>query len=333
MKNSILMVNESTDPYFNLALEEYLLTHYEKGTIIMLWQNERTIVVGRHQNTLEEINRKYVEDHGIRVVRRMTGGGAVYHDLGNLNYSFITDRSESGDEGMKQFAGYVIRALAEIGVEAAFSGRNDILVQEKKVSGTAQHIHKNRILHHGCLLYASDIAQVAASLNVRAEKFQSKSVKSVRSRVGNITDFLEEAVPLDEFKKILIRTILQDDTYRTLTLTPEELAAVERLKTEKYESWSWNYGNPIPCSVHNVRKLRGGFLEICAEVVRGIIENCRIYGDYMALRPSKEIEEALIGCRFEYAQVMSVLKKYKLEEYFGSISDKELAETILGVED
>ena len=343
MKNNYLVIDKSVDPYYNLALEEYLLMNYTEGNLVMLWQNDNTIVVGRHQNTIEEINREYVEEHQIKVVRRTTGGGAVYHDLGNLNYSYITDYEEEDiDAGMKRFAEPVVSTLKDLGADARFSGRNDIVIGGRKVSGTAQRIyssqgacntvcpkgHKKRILHHGCLLFDADLTVVSQSLKVRAEKFQSKAVKSVRSRVGNIVDFLPEPVTLQEFENRLTETMLKGEEYQILNLSPEELKEVKKLRDEKYASWEWNYGQPMRCSIHNYCKYAGGVLEVCLEVKRGLIEACQIYGDFMALLPSEEAAGQLIGCRYRYEDVLLVLDKLTIADYFGTITEEEIASCI-----
>ena len=188
----------SQNPYYNLAFEEYVLCHRTEGDYLLLWQNDNTIVVGRNQNTEAEINRAFVEEHHINVVRRGTGGGAVYHDLGNLNYSFITD---VGDDGIsiRRFTQPVVAALRSLGLNAEASGRNDILVEGRKVSGTAQRRHAGRILHHGTLLFDANPGMVAGALNVDPEKFRSKSTKSVRARIGNIRDFLPVDMDLPAF--------------------------------------------------------------------------------------------------------------------------------------
>ena len=327
MKNKYLIVIHSTNPYYYLVVEEYLLTHCTEGILVMLWQNDNTIVVGRHQNTTEEVNQQYVNEHGIRVVRRTTGGGAVYHDLGNLNYSVIADRTEEADE-MKFFTGPVIEVLRSMGTGAEFSGRNDIIIEGKKVSGTAQRIYKNRILHHGCLLFDSDLSAVAKSLNVRREKFHSEAVKSVKSRVGNIKDYVSEEISMEDFQQRLVEKLLSNSEYEELILTEKELAQVEQMKSEKYETWEWNYAQPIKCAIHNYKKYEGGMVEVYMNVKEGYIEECLMYGDFMALRPAEEVAKELIGCRYRYEEVLEVLGRFKIRDYFGSIEDNEVAASI-----
>ncbi|BDF06014.1 lipoate--protein ligase [[Clostridium] hylemonae] len=328
MKNNYLVVNNCTDPYYNLALEEYLLTHHMEGVIVMLWQNDNTIVVGRHQNAMEEINQQFVKEHGIRVVRRTTGGGAVYHDLGNLNYSVIADRGEEGRDEMKHFTGPVIEVLRELGAKAEFSGRNDIMIEDRKVSGTAQRIYRNRILHHGCLLFDSDLSVVSKSLNVRSEKFNSKAVKSVKSRVGNIKDYVPDEITMDVFRERLAEKMLEDSGYDMLKLPEKELVQIERLKREKYETWEWNYGQPINCAIHNYKKYEGGTVEVYMNVREGRIEECLMYGDFMALRPASEVAGRLTGCRYRYEEVLEVLQEFRIRDYFGTIEANEVAACI-----
>ncbi len=228
----------SVDPAYNLAFEETVLTHRREGDYLLLWQNGTTIVVGQNQNAEAEINRAFVEANDIQIVRRMTGGGAVYHDLGNLNYSFITDAGDVERLTMDRFTRPVVDALRALGLNAEASGRNDILVDGRKVSGTAQRLVKGRILHHGTLLFDSDPEMVAGALRAAPEKFRSKSAKSVRSRVGNIRDALPEDMDLPAFWAYLKGAFAKDGLQEE-TLSLEETAALEELKRSKYDSWAW----------------------------------------------------------------------------------------------
>ncbi|MEG0780504.1 MAG: lipoate--protein ligase [Oscillospiraceae bacterium] len=317
----------SRDPYYNLAFEETILQTRREGDYLLLWQNENTIVIGQNQNAEEEINRAFVEEHGITVARRTTGGGAVYHDLGNLNYSFITDVIDAERMTMERFTRPIVAALHAMGVPAEASGRNDILAGGKKVSGTAQRLVGGRILHHGTLLFDANPAMVEGALRVDPSKFQSKSAKSVRSRIGNIRDFLPEDRTLEAFWAAL-KTALAGDGLIQDSLSEQELAAVERLREEKYATWAWNFGASPKYDLHNRRKLPGGLLEPCLGVEKGQITHAAFYGDFLSLRPLTPVTEALRGCPFRREAVAAVLEKLPLTEFFGSITAEELLDTL-----
>ena len=320
----------SQDPAFNLAFEEYVLTNRREGAYLLLWQNDNTIVIGQNQNAEAEINRAFVEEHGIHVVRRTTGGGAVYHDLGNLNYSFITDLGNAEQLTMERFTQPIVEALKALGLDAEASGRNDILVEGRKISGTAQRVTRDRILHHGTLLFDADPSMVAGALNVDPEKFRSKSAKSVRSRIGNIRDFLKEDMDLPAFWDYL-KTALAGSGLEQTTLTPEELAEVKALKAGKYDTWEWNFGRSPKYNMTNKRYWTGGSLEVRADVAQGVITDMIFYGDFLAVRGMEEVTEALRGCPFRAEDFGAVLDRFDLSKFFGAISKEEILETVFHV--
>ena len=320
----------SQDPAFNLAFEEYVLTNRREGAYLLLWQNDNTIVIGQNQNAEAEINRAFVEEHGIHVVRRTTGGGAVYHDLGNLNYSFITDLGNAEQLTMERFTQPIVEALKALGLDAEASGRNDILVEGRKISGTAQRVTRDRILHHGTLLFDADPSMVAGALNVDPEKFRSKSAKSVRSRIGNIRDFLKEDMDLPAFWDYL-KTALAGSGLEQTTLTPEELAEVKALKAGKYDTWEWNFGRSPKYNMTNKRYWTGGGLEVRADVAQGVITDMIFYGDFLAVRGMEEVTEALRGCPFRAEDFGAVLDRFDLSKFFGAISKEEILETVFHV--
>ena len=322
MEHSLYFMDiRSTDPTYNLALEEYLLTHHTEGEILLLWQNANTVVIGRNQNTEEEINRPFVEEHQITVVRRTTGGGAVYHDLGNLNYSFIQDVGDPETISIAALAVPVVRALEEMGVHAELSGRNDILVNGKKISGVAQRMFRNRILHHGTLLFDSDPEMVAGALQVRQDKFQSKSAKSVRTRIGNIREFLPDStVTVEDFRRRLIEALTASQEVWPICLTAEEEREIRTLQEEKYRNWDWNFG-----------KCPGGRVEISANVEQGIIREIRFTGDFLALTEVSQAEKALTGVRFERPPVAEVLAALPLQALFGSVTAEEILQLLFEI--
>jgi len=318
----------STDPTYNLAFEEFVLRNRREGDYLILWQNHNSVIIGRNQNALEEINREFVDAHGIQVVRRNTGGGAVYHDLGNLNYSFITDAMEGDTQSGNRFTATVVKALKALGLDAESSGRNDILVNGKKVSGTAQHRIGNRILHHGTLLFDSNGDMISGSLNPDPTKFQSKSIKSVRSRVGNIRSMLSEDLSLPAFWAHLKGALSQEGAIYAC-LSCEELAAVEALRAAKYTTWQWNYGSSPKFDSKIRRRLSGGLLEIHLTVKHGRIESLAIYGDFLALQPIDPLILLLTDVAYREDQIYCALSDFPLADYLGSITLEEFVDTLL----
>lgn len=323
----LCILNKSLDPYFNQATEEYFLKNFDEN-IFMLWQNDATIVVGKHQNTLAEINAEYVKEKGIRVVRRLTGGGAVYHDLGNLNYTFIMGYGAEGAKvDFKKYNQPIIDVLAQLGVEAHFSGRNDILIEDQKFSGNAEHIYhqKQRVLHHGTLLYASEIQDISDALNVNPLKFEGKARKSVRSRVTNISSHLKEDIGVTKFGE----RVMQHITHLYPDALPYELSevdkiAIQKLADEKYSQWHWNYGYSPKYGLKNGLKTQGGFVEAHLNVEKGLITELEIFGDFFVNLDLDPLLKGLIGKEHQEEKLLGVLLELKSSEYFNNISEREL---------
>ena len=326
------METGSVNPCYNLAFEEFVLRNHTQGEYLLLWQNANTILVGQNQNTEAEINRSFVEQHNIRVVRRTTGGGAVYHDMGNLNYSFITDVSDAQRITMERFAQPIVQALQRLGIDAEASGRNDILAEGRKVSGTAQRLYKNRILHHGTLLFDSDPSMVAGALHVDAAKFRSKATQSVRSRIGNIRPLLRTDMDLPDFWAYL-KNELAGSGLCPLSLSEQELAQVRQLQRTKYDTWEWNFGRSPDYNLTNKCRFAGGTLEPQLSVEHGRIQSAVFYGDFLSLRPLDELTQALRGCAFRRDAVEQVLSRFNLQEYFGTITCDEVLQAIFCAND
>lgn len=316
----------SFDPCYNLAFEEYLLTNKTDGDWLMLWQNKNTVVVGLNQNTSEEIDPDFVRDNGITVVRRTTGGGAVYHDLGNLNYSFITDAGNAEEISIEKLSRPICEALAALGVTAAVSGRNDILIDGKKVSGVAQRVCCGRILHHGTLLFKSDMAMISGALNVDPEKFSSKSTKSVRSRVGNIADHLPPEMTIDDFKAALLRRISGAGAKQYIP-AERELAQIRRLADEKYRSEQWTYGRNPEYTYKSRKRFSGGTLEVRLLLKDGAVLRAHFSGDFMATSDCCGLENALRGIAYNTDALMAVLAEHDIRSIFGGITREEIAES------
>lgn len=278
------LVNKSTNPFFNLALEEYLLKNVDiKEDYFILWQNEPTIVIGKHQNTLKEINMNFVQNNNINVVRRNSGGGAVYHDLGNINFTFITKYDEKHLLDFKTFTNPVVYSLGKLNVKAELSGRNDILIDGRKISGNSQHIYKDRFLHHGTLLFNSELENLVKALNVDNDKILSKGIESIKSRVTNIKEHVKEDIFMEEFKEILIENIFiwNKSSLKEYNLTSDHINEIEKLMKEKYMTWQWNYGESPEFNYRNSKRFQGGKLEVLLNIVEGHINECKIYGDFL----------------------------------------------------
>lgn len=324
-----VIYQKTTRPGFNLAMEEYLLREAD-GDYFVLWQNEKSVIVGRNQNTLAEINLDFIKENNIAVIRRQTGGGAVFHDLGNLNYTFVVRNKEEKFTDYSYFTRPVIEALGKLGVKASLSGRNDLLIDGKKFSGSAQCLAKNGVMHHGTLMFGANISDMEKALNINPLKIQSKGIKSVKSRVTNISEHLPAAVSLDEFIKILIDRILNDDAQNELyEFTEDEIKRIEKLEKEKYSTWSWNFGFKQEYSVKNEKKFPCGIIQAAINLSDGKISQIRFYGDYFGKRDVSELEKMFMGKEYSPAGIKSVLGGINTDDYFSGLSSDELLSVIL----
>jgi len=313
--------NTSTDAPFNLAAEEWLLNN--SGTdVFMLWRNAPSVIVGRNQNTLSEVNVDYVRQHNIPVVRRLTGGGAVFHDLGNINFTFISLNDEGGVLDFRRFAQPIIDALNSLGVPCEFNGRNDMVVGDKKISGNAQHKHLNRLLHHGTLLFSANLDDVSASLKPNLAKYEDKSVKSVRGRVGNIVDFLPSPMAVESFIEYLMHSVSGGAAADNANLLPEETAAIEALAEERYRSWNWNFGYSPKYAFEQSKRTPGGVVDVHMDVRDGIIVDIRLFGDYFGVLDVAELEDLLCGCRHERKALERRLELVQIEAYMQGVGTK-----------
>lgn len=311
--------------YINLALEEYLLRNFPgEDDILLFYINDHAIIIGKHQNTLEEINQQYVQEHGIDVTRRVSGGGAVYHDMGNLNFSFITQNRPENVQNFRKFTEPVVAALREMGVPAESGGRNDILVDGRKVSGNAQYISSKRMLSHGTLLLNTDLTVLSHALNPKPAKFESKGVKSVRSRVANIREFMDADMDILEFRQRILRHLLRaEDGIPQYHLTAADWEAVHKLSAERYQTWEWNYGQSPKFNVQRVQRFAGGEIDARIEVEKGIIRGARFYGDFFSGREPEELEGALAGVQYEEGAVRAKVATLPINEYFFGVTAEE----------
>lgn len=325
----LLIYNEITNPYFNLAMEEYFLKNTVEDTFI-LWRNENSIIVGKNQNTLSEINYDYVKKNNITVVRRQSGGGAVFHDLGNINFTFISCNDKSFCD-FKKFTMPIIESLKGLGINAEFSGRNDLLIDGKKFSGNAQYNYKDRVMHHGTLLFSSVINNVSDALKVKASKFEGKSVKSVKSRVTNISEHLSNPMSVLEFKDYLLNFISNNyDNNTPYKLTDEDMTGINKLVDEKYSTWEWNFGNSPKYSLYNELKYNGGHIEFNLDVEKGFIKNIKFFGDFFGKEDVSFIEKKLINIKHDELSIKNALSDIDINDYFLGANLDTLISGIMG---
>ena len=316
---------DSTFPYHNLAVEEYLLQQ-TTDNVFMLWQNDNTIVIGRHQNTAAEVNQEYVDSHHVNIVRRLTGGGAVFHDTGNLNFTFI----QNVEPGKKEidFLKYlqpIVDALQSLGVPAAFSGRNDLVINGQKISGNAMTFFGNRVLEHGTLLFSSQMSDLANALKVDPDKFIDKAVKSVRSRVTNISEHLPKPMTVLEFKDYLMDFIMRQNQMTALqNLTEKEEAVVRQLVEEKYQTWEWNYGKSPEYSVNKKIRTKGGTVQVVADIRDGLIRDLRFFGDFFGEKDPQELVDQLIGIRMDKTDIADALANTNINDYFHNVTYEDI---------
>lgn len=320
----ISIKNESNDPHFNLALEEFVLKYLnQEENYVILWQNEPSIIIGRNQNTIEEINTAYVKENNINVVRRLSGGGAVYHDFGNLNFTFIVTIQDNSDvNNFKKFTEPIIKALDKFGIKAELSGRNDITIDGKKFSGNSQYFYKNRLLHHGTILFDSNLSVVQEALNVKQDKIESKGVKSVKSRVTNIYPYLKEKIDIKEFKETLLSYLMEEESCQQhYIISEEDLKRIRELMEKRYKKWEWNYGYSPKYSIQKFKRFPWGGLELRLKINEGIIEDVVIFGDFFSSEDLSSLAEKLKGNKYKEREIAEVLKPIDLTIYFKGIKN------------
>lgn len=302
---------KNTNPFFCLAAEEYLLKNFSED-IFMLWQSEDTIVLGKHQNALGEINYRFVRNNNITVARRISGGGTVFHDAGNVNFAFIKNVSSPVEISFKMFTAPVVDALAKMDVIATTSGRNDLLIEGKKISGNAEHVFKNRVLHHGTLLYNSDLKNLGQAIKVVAGKYESKAVQSNRSEVANISSFLKKQLSVEEFIQFMLKVQLENQGVELYELSGTDNRVIQKLSEDKFENWEWNFGYSPKYSFHNKTEIGGKEVEVSMWVVKGIITEIEISGEYFSKTISVQISERLLNKRHIFEDIQQELEKVLL---------------------
>ncbi|HEN0371350.1 TPA: lipoate--protein ligase [Streptococcus agalactiae] len=325
------IVNTSNDPAYNVALEAYAfqkLTDIDE--IFILWINEPAIIIGRHQNTIQEINKEFIGKNGIHVVRRLSGGGAVYHDLNNLNYTIISNNTQEGAFDFQTFSKPVIDTLAKLGVKAEFTGRNDLEINGQKFAGNAQAYYKGRMMHHGCLLFDVDMSVLGQALKVSKDKIESKGIKSVRARVTNIVDHLSDKITVQEFSDAILAQMKEEypemDEY---VLSDAELSEIQAMRDNQFATWDWTYGKAPEYTIERGVRYPAGKITTYANVENSTIKSVKIFGDFFGVKPVDDIEKMLEGVRYDYKDVLAALKTVDTSQYFSRMTPEEITKAIV----
>ena len=325
MQKTVYIEVLTTDPAFNLALEEYVFEKMPRDRDYFLtWRNDNAIIVGRHQNTAAEINEEFVKEKGIRVVRRLSGGGAVYHDMGNLNFTFIVDAQPGQKVDLRRFCQPIADTLHKLGANATVDGRNDILIDGMKISGNAQYVKQGRVMHHGTILFDSNMSVLSLALKPDPAKVQAKGVKSVRSRVTNVRQCLSQDMTLEEFRTALTESLMTDG-FERYELTQADIAAIEEMRDRRYRQWEWNYGYCQSDALVRKKRIEGcGTLEVRLTLKDGLISELSFHGDYFSTLPPEELARKFLGCPMVESALRCVLDGCTASDYITGLDNGEL---------
>lgn len=324
--------NHNTAPYYNMAFDEYTLECLQLDEpLFYLWQNRPAVIVGLNQNVYAEVDIDYLREHDIALVRRVTGGGAVYHDLGNLNYT-IVGRSADLNRDYPEYTRYILQALQALGVDAELSGRNDILVAGRKVSGYAKRVYKDRLMVHGTLMYDVDLKRLTAALTPSDEKLSVKGIASVRSRVANLKEYLPGIDNIEEFQMQIERFLSRNYQDSEYTLSEEQLHSISDIALNKFATHEWTYNRSMPKNermLTHTRRLACGMVEVHLQVESGVITDCRFGGDFIGSLPATQLEHSLMGIRYERDALHRHLMSMNVPLYFDRVETEELLRLLL----
>ena len=331
MKKTVYIEVSTTDPTFNLALEEYVFEKMPRDRgYFLTWRNENAIIIGRHQNTAAEINEEFVKEKNIKVVRRLSGGGAVYHDLGNLNFTFIVDAQAGQKVDLRKFCQPIADTLCALGANATVDGRNDILIDGMKVSGNAQYVRQGRVMHHGTILFDSDMSVLGQALIPDPAKVQAKGVKSVRSRVTNVRPCLARDMTIETFRDTLAESLMSEG-FERYELTDADVAAIKELREQRYATREWNYGFCESGGLIRKKRIEGcGTLEVHIVLKNDLISTISFRGDYFSTLPPEELGNLFIGLPLISGALSSVLENHRAGDYITGLENEELVDLLCG---
>ncbi len=314
--------------YQNIASEEYFMSEFNED-VFYLYINSPCIVIGKNQNAYAEVNQRYVAERNIDVVRRQSGGGAVYHDYGNLNYGFIV--KDAGKDIGAVFRDYtmpILEVLQDYGANADFSGRNDLVINGKKISGNAQFRAAGKVLQHGTLLVQSDLAAISNALNVSPIKYNDKSTKSVKSRISNINEFLSEKITMAQLTNAILSKVLKEiPEARLYELSESDRSTVENLAANKYSTWEWVYGNSPKFTYRNLFRFDKGTLELRLNVESGVIREIVIYGDFFGDGVIEDLTRKLTGIPYDRTSVEKALQDKEIGYYIWGLEKEVLIDS------
>lgn len=322
----LILRSNTSNPAFNLATEEFLLNNKSEDCFY-LYINNPSIIVGKFQNSLAEINVDYVRKNDIIVIRRLSGGGAVFHDPGNLNFTFIMKNREDKSADFRKYTQPIIDVLRSLGVDAKFEGRNDMTIEGKKFSGNAKCYYNDKVLQHGTLLFDSTLPNLSQALKLNPLKYRDKAVKSISSRVTNISEHLTHDITLEEFESRIInhvRSLYRDS--EVYELTDSDIEAINKLVDEKYGTWDWNFGHSPKYNFQKGIRSSGGHVEINLEVRKGEIKKVKLFGDFFSPSNVSELEDLLVGTPHEREKIEELLMTVGIENYMSNVTVEELVE-------
>ncbi len=320
--------NNSTDAHFNMAFDRFCLEQMPlEEPLFYLWQNAPAVIIGLNQNAHTEVNLPYLEANNIKLARRVTGGGAVYHDLQNLNYTIVgrtLDLERYGVDSPQP----IVEALQELGVPALLSGRNDILVDGRKVSGYAKRGWRDHTMIHGTLMYNVDIETLSEVLAVKAEKLQVHGIASVKSRVANLKDYLPNIASVDELQSELERILSRDHTDKEIVLNDAQLAVIEQIAQEKFRTWEWNYGHSPKADIVRKKRLGCGTVEVHLTIEKGRIENIDFIGDFLGREPVSTLSKKLVGTPFDRQSIAEPVANLKISDWFDNLTAEQFTDLL-----
>lgn len=324
----IYINSNSTDANFNFALEKYAMDELDLShEYFLFWRTEPTLMIGKFQNALQEINMDYVKANHVNVVRRVTGGGTIYTDMNGWQFSFITKNPIGKNIDFAHFTKPIINALASINITAELSGRNDLLIDGRKFSGNAQYKSKKVNLHHGSLLFNTNIENMVRALSVADEKLISKGIKSVRSRVTNISEHLDKDLSSEAFRDVMLDTLTKDMS--TYELTEGDIRRISEIKADQFDTWAWNFGNSPKFNITKEHRYAGGKLSVCSYIEKGVIKDIEFYGDFFEQKDIAFLREGLLGCPYETDSIKEMLEQLDAGSFIFKITLDEIMGLII----